>query len=114
MAEWLGLTEADVAALRILDQLDAVVQRPLVDIVPVRPAPAPILDAEGAVVDPNRDGYYPTTAQRTRPVGLRIGGLTPPEIALSIVAELTALRRGADLSQPLSDWSGSETVCLIG
>jgi xanthine dehydrogenase accessory factor len=48
------------------------------------------------------------------PVGLRLGGLTPPEIALSIVAELTALRRGIDMGQPLSDWSGSETVCLIG
>ena len=66
----------------ILDQLDAVVQRPLVDIVPVRPAPAPILDAEGAIVDPNQDGYYPATAQRSRPVGLRIvqtlkNGTTP-------------------------------------
>jgi hypothetical protein len=48
------------------------------------------------------------------PVGLRLGGLTPPEIALSIVAELTAMRRGIDMGQPLSDWSGSETVCLIG
>jgi xanthine dehydrogenase accessory factor len=57
----------------------------------------------------------PEEAARMRgPVGLRMGGLTPPEIALSIVAELTAMRRGADLSQPLSDWSGSETVCLIG
>jgi xanthine dehydrogenase accessory factor len=43
-----------------------------------------------------------------------LGGLTPPEIALSIVAELTAMRRGIDMGQPLSDWSGSETVCLIG
>ena len=40
---WSGVSDA--SALRILDQLDAVVQRPLVDIVPVRPAPAPILDA---------------------------------------------------------------------
>ena len=73
---------SDAAALRILDQLDAVVQRPLVDIVPVRPAPAPILDAEGAIVDPNQDGYYPATAKRSRPVGLRIvqtlkNGTTP-------------------------------------
>ena len=77
---WSGVSDA--AALRILDQLDAVVQRPLVDIVPVRPAPAPILDAEGAIVDPNQDGYYPATAQRSRPVGLRIvqtlkNGTTP-------------------------------------
>jgi len=55
----------------------------------------------------------PEEAQRMRgPVGLRLGGLTPPEIALSIMAELTALRRGIDLGQPLSDWSGSKTVCL--
>jgi xanthine dehydrogenase accessory factor len=47
------------------------------------------------------------------PVGLRIGGLTPPEIALSIVAELTAMRRGVDLSQPLSDWSASATECAL-
>jgi xanthine dehydrogenase accessory factor len=57
----------------------------------------------------------PDEAARMRgPVGLRLGGLTPPEIALSIVAELTAMRRGIDMGQPLSDWSGSETVCLVG
>jgi len=57
----------------------------------------------------------PNEAARMRgPVGLRLGGLTPPEIALSIVAELTAMRRGIDMGQPLSDWSWSETVCLIG
>ncbi|WP_374501789.1 hypothetical protein [Pseudoxanthomonas sp.] len=77
---WSGVSDA--AALRILDQLEAVTQRPLVDIVPVRTAPAPILDAEGAVVDQNRDGYYPTTTRQTRPVGLRIvqtlkNGTTP-------------------------------------
>ncbi|WP_180683040.1 XdhC family protein [Tepidicella baoligensis] len=56
----------------------------------------------------------PQEAARMRgPVGLRIGGLTPPEIALSIMAELTALRRGIDLSQPLSDWSVSSTVCQL-
>lgn len=67
---WSGVSDA--TALRILNQLDAVAQRPLVDIVPVRPDPAPVLDAEGTVVDANQDGYYPTTAQRTRPVGLRV------------------------------------------
>ncbi len=56
----------------------------------------------------------PEEAARMKgPVGLRLGGLTPPEIALSIVAELTAMRRGVDLSQPLTDWSQSQTECLL-
>lgn len=56
----------------------------------------------------------PEQAERMRgPVGLRIGAQTPPEIALSILAELTATRRGIDLSGPLADWSGSTTECLL-
>lgn len=47
------------------------------------------------------------------PVGLRIGGLTPPEIALSIMAELTALRRGADLATPLVEWPSSNRSCAL-
>lgn len=45
------------------------------------------------------------------PVGLNLGALTPPEIALAIVAEMTALRRGADLTGSMSDWSDSTTEC---
>jgi xanthine dehydrogenase accessory factor len=56
----------------------------------------------------------PEQAARLRgPVGLRLGGLTPPEIAMSIVAEMTAVQRGADLAQPLTDWSASSTVCRV-
>jgi xanthine dehydrogenase accessory factor len=53
--------------------------------------------------------------QRLRgPVGLNLGGLTPPEIALSIVSEMTAVRRGAVLNGGLSDWSGSQSACMSG
>jgi xanthine dehydrogenase accessory factor len=44
-------------------------------------------------------------------VVLNLGALTPPEIAMSSVAEMTALRRGVDLSGSLSNWAGSKTVC---
>ncbi|MEY3612756.1 MAG: putative xanthine dehydrogenase subunit [Pseudomonadota bacterium] len=47
------------------------------------------------------------------PVGLNLGALTPPEIVMSIVAEMTALRRGTDLSQALSNWEGSKTICTL-
>jgi xanthine dehydrogenase accessory factor len=50
-------------------------------------------------------------AQLRGPVGLNLGALTPPEIAMSIVAEMTAMRRGIDLSQALSSWDSSKTVC---
>jgi xanthine dehydrogenase accessory factor len=50
-------------------------------------------------------------AQLRGPVGLNLGALTPPEIAMSIVAEMTAMRRGVDLSQALSSWDSSKTVC---
>jgi len=47
------------------------------------------------------------------PVGLNLGGKTPPEIAMAIVAEMTAVRRGVALAGNLADWSGSETACRV-
>jgi xanthine dehydrogenase accessory factor len=47
------------------------------------------------------------------PEGLNLGGKTPPEIAMSIVAEMTAVRRGVSLEGKLADWSGSATECKV-
>lgn len=94
--QWNGISDA--AANRILDRMESIVGRPLVDIAPVLPpvTPEPLLDTDGSVVDPNTDGYYPQTVtpQKRRPVGLRLeqtlgNGSTP-------VSTVLGLRRSYD------------------
>ena len=85
--QWNGVSNA--SANGILNRLETIVQRPLVDIVPVRPRPPPIVDENGMVIDDNSDGYYPQTATRQRPVGLRLeqtlaNGSTPSQTVFGL------------------------------
>ncbi len=47
------------------------------------------------------------------PVGLNLGGKTPPEIALAVMAEMTAIHRGRHAPGAFLDWSASTTDCRI-
>lgn len=85
--QWTGVSNA--SANSILNRLEAIVQRPLVDIVPIRPRPPPIVDESGVVIDENSDGYYPQTTIRQRPVGLRLeqtlaNGSTPSQTVFGL------------------------------
>jgi len=68
--QWAGTSDAQ--ANRILDRLEDIVERPLLDVEPIRPSPPPLTDEAGNIVDANADGYYPQTATPARPVGLRV------------------------------------------
>ena len=87
--QWSGTSNE--SANRILDRLEAVVNRPLVDIVPVRPSPqpdpipSPPLPGEpGIPVDEEPETGYPQAHRQPRPVGLRLeqtlaNGSTPSQ-----------------------------------
>lgn len=62
--DWNGMSSS--GAFRVMDRLDAIAQRPLVDVMPVMPR---IPDEDGTLVDSE---YYPQTAVRRAPVGLRV------------------------------------------
>jgi hypothetical protein len=62
--DWVGASSSSAATL--MDRLDLVARRPLVDIVPVT-ANAPASDSDGAVPD-----LYPQTTVRRPPVALRV------------------------------------------
>lgn len=61
---WVGMSGS--GGYQVMSRLQAIVDRPLVDIRPVYPAPRPLTDADGNVIDNNADGYWPQTAP-TRP-----------------------------------------------
>ena len=62
--DWNGMSTANAYA--VMDKLDAIAQRPLVDVLPVVPS-APAED--GTLVDGE---YYPQAAVRRAPVGIRL------------------------------------------
>jgi hypothetical protein len=62
--DWNGM--ATSSAYNVMDRLDAIAQRPLVDVMPVLPH---VPDEDGTLVDGE---YYPQVAVHRAPVGLRL------------------------------------------
>jgi len=74
---WVGMTTGTSYA--VMDRLQAIAQRPLVDVIPVFPASAGV----------GEDDYYPQTTVRHVPVGLRleqtlVNGSTPSRTVLGL------------------------------
>lgn len=85
--DWAGMGTRQAYA--VMGRLDGVVNRPLFDVLPVYAPSPPILAADGSVADANADGYYPQTAVRRAPVGLRLeqtfsNGVTPVRTTLGL------------------------------
>lgn len=60
------------AAYAVMQRLDGVVNRRLVDILPLYPRPPPVLAEDGSVLDQNADGYYPQPSPNKPPYALRL------------------------------------------
>lgn len=68
---WSGVSNA--SASRILDRLEAIAERPLVDIVPIRPELPPVADTMEGAIDGQPSMGEPSPATRTpRPTRLRV------------------------------------------
>ena len=89
---WNGLSDA--AASRVLDRLEAIVQRPLVDIAPVYAEAAPVAPVADPLPPAVGDHFpagetVPAPTARRRPIGLRLeqvmaNGSTPSRTVLGL------------------------------
>lgn len=89
--DWSGMSTRNGYVL--MDQLERIVRRPLLDILPVYPTPpTAVLAADGSVADPNLDGFYPQVERRT-PTRLRLiqtfpNGHTPSQTVFGLHKKL--------------------------
>lgn len=68
---WVGISSS--GADSVMSRLDAIVHRPLVDIIPVTARPPEAVDnADGSRNDSGTGDYYPQTTVRAPPIALRV------------------------------------------
>lgn len=67
--DWSGMSTQ--GGYSLMERLEQIAQRPLLDILPIYARAAPILAADGSVVDENADGFYPQVTRRA-PTGLQL------------------------------------------